>query len=164
MIKEAPMDDSRFAAAMEKLSEDDKSRRQADFTLNDLQGKPWTLKALKGKVVLVNFWATWRPPCRKEIPDLDLLYNHFKDKGLVVLGISDEEASKVAPFVSSHSMSYPILLDPGRIVNKQFAVNGIPRTLIYNRKGKLAAEAIDMRTQKQLRALLAKAGIEEETL
>jgi len=160
----ASLDDPRFAAAMKRLVDDDKVREKADFTLNDLQGKPWTLKALRGKVVLVNFWATWCPPCRKEIPDLELLYNRFKDKGFVVLGITDEDASKVTPFVANHPMSYPVLLDPGRTVNKQFSVQGIPRTVIYNRSGKLAAQAIDMRTQKQFLALLSKAGLDEASL
>ena len=155
----AALNDPQFAEAMKKLKEDDKTREKADFTLNDLNGNAWTLKSLRGKVVLVNFWATWCPPCRKEIPDLELLYNRFKDKGLVVLGISDEAASKVTAFVGSHTMTYPVLLDPGRKVNKQLEVEGIPRTLLYNRNGRLAAEAIDMRTQRQLLALLAKAGM-----
>ena len=148
-----------FAAAMSQLEADDKRRDAADFTLTDLQGKPWTLKALRGKVVLVNFWATWCPPCRKEIPDLEALYNRFKDKGLVILAISDEDADKVKPFVAKNAMTYPVLLDTGRKVNQLFGVESIPRTVIYDRKGKLAAEAIDMRTQKQFIALLARAGL-----
>ena len=68
-------------------------------------------------------------------------------------------AVAVQPFVAEHKLSYPILLDPGRKVNELFVVNGIPRSLIYDRNGKLAAEAIDMRTQKQLLALLARAGL-----
>jgi peroxiredoxin len=154
-----------FAAAMSKLEADDRRRQKADFTLTDLQGKAWTLKALRGKVVLVNFWATWCPPCRKELPDLQALYTRFKARGLVVLGISDEDAAKVQPFVAQHDMTYPVLLDPGRKVNKLFEVQGIPRTFIYDRSGKLAAQAIDMRTQKQFLELLGHAGLRgEETL
>jgi peroxiredoxin len=155
----ASLDDPQFTAAMYKLETDDRQRQQADFTLTDLDGKPWTLKSLHGKVVLVNFWATWCPPCRKELPDLETLYNRFKDRGFVILGISDEEAGKVQPFVAKQKLTYPILLDPGRKVNEQFQVMGIPRTFIYDRNGKLAAQAIDMRTQRQLLALLARAGL-----
>jgi len=107
----------------------------------------------------VNFWATWCPPCRKEIPDLELLYTRFKEKGFVVLGITDEKPAVVTPFVTKNAMSYPILLDSNRTVNQLFSVQGIPRTVIYGRNGKIAAEAIDMRTQKQLLQLLAKAGL-----
>ncbi len=155
----ANLRDPKFAAALKQLAAEDAERDKADFTLKDLEGHDWTLKALKGKVVVVNFWATWCPPCRKELPDLQELSVKFKDKGLVVLGITDEEISKVQPFVSKQGMTYPILLDAGRKVNKQFNVLGIPRTVIYDRNGHLAAEAIDMRTRPQLLALLAKAGI-----
>ncbi len=155
----ASLDTPQFAAAMAKLKADDQRRQAADFTLTDLQGKPWTLKSLRGKVVLVNFWATWCPPCRKELPDLETLYNRFKNRGFIVLGITDEKVSTVQPFVAKQGMTYPILLDPGRKVNTLFEVQGIPRSVIYDRNGKLAAEAIDMRTQSQLLALLARAGL-----
>src|SRR5437764_40804 len=83
--------DPQYSLAMAKLEGDDEARSQLDFTLSDMQGKSWTLKSLTGKVVLVNFWATWCPPCRKEIPDLDDLYRRFKGQGLVILAISDED-------------------------------------------------------------------------
>ncbi len=153
------LDSPQLTAALAKLETDDRRREAADFTLKDVSGTPWTLKALRGKVVLVNFWATWCPPCRKEIPDLEILYNRFKDQGFIVLGISDEDSSKVAPFVTKQGMTYPVLLDPGRKVNTLFGVEGIPRTLIYDRDGKLAAEAIDMRTQQQFLNLLTHAGL-----
>ena len=110
-------------------------------------------------MVLVNFWATWCPPCRKEIPDLEALYSLFQKQGFVVLGISDEEAGKVAPFVREHDIKYPILLDTGRRVNELFGVEGIPKSFVYDRDGKLVATAIDMRTQQQFLAMLAKAGL-----
>src|SRR5438132_7747518 len=82
---QAALDNPQYTAAMAKLEADDQARQKADFTLSDLQGKSWTLRELRGKVVLVNFWATWCPPCRKEMPDLDTLYKKFKDQGLVIL-------------------------------------------------------------------------------
>jgi peroxiredoxin len=154
------LDSPQYKAAMAKLEADDQKRQSADFTLTDLQGKTWTLKDMKGKVVLVNFWATWCPPCRKEIPDLDSLYASFHKQGFVVLGISDEEAGKVAPFVKEHNVSYPILLDAGRRVNELFAVQGIPKSFLYDRQGKIVATAIDMRTRQQFLEMLAKAGLQ----
>jgi peroxiredoxin len=145
---------------MSELEADDHKRQQADFTLTDLEGKPWSLKSLQGKVVLVNFWATWCPPCRKEMPDLESLNKQFQKQGLVILAISNEDASKVKTFIAEQGISYAVLLDPGRKVNTLFHVMGIPKTFIYDRSGKLAAESIDMRTPKQLLGLLAQAGLE----
>src|ERR1039458_6789694 len=84
---QASLDVPQFKAAMAKLEADDQGRQAADFTLTDLQGKTWSLRELKGKVVLVNFWATWCPPCRKEMPDLNALYQRFRDQGFVILAI-----------------------------------------------------------------------------
>jgi peroxiredoxin len=110
--------------------------------------------------VLVNFWATWCPPCRKEMPDLETLYERFESKGFVVLGISDEEAATIEPFIRERKVSFPVLLDPGRKVNDAFVVEGIPKSFVYDRQGKLVAQSIDMRTQKQFLEMLEKAGLE----
>ena len=110
-------------------------------------------------MVLVNFWATWCPPCRKEMPDLNTLYQRFKDQGFVILAISDEEVGKVKPFIAERNIGYPILLDPGRKVNDLFQVEGIPKSFVYDREGKLVAQSIDMRTQKQFLEMLGQAGL-----
>ena len=157
---QAAVDDPQFAAAMAKIDADEKHRQTVDFTLADLQGTKWGLRDLRGKVVLVNFWATWCPPCRKEMPDLEALYGQFKGNGLVVLAISDEDEGKVKPFIEEHKYSYPILLDAGRKVNGLFRVEGIPKSFVYDRNGKLVAQAMDMRTRKQFLEMLALAGIE----
>jgi peroxiredoxin len=156
---QASLDNPQFAAAIAKLEADDKQRERADFTLTDLQGKTWTLQALRGKVVLVNFWATWCQPCRKEMPDLDALYKRFKSQGFVVLGISDEDAPKVKQLLAERSVTYPILLDPGRKVNEQFRIEGIPKSFVYDRNGKMVSQAIDMRTQGQFLWMLVQAGL-----
>jgi len=156
---QASLDDPQFAAALARIDADNETRRNLNFTLTDLQGKSWTLQALRGKVVLVNFWATWCQPCRREMPDLDALYQRFKDQGLVVLAISDEEAGKINELLAEKKVSYPILLDPGSRVYKLFRLDGIPKSFIYDRDGQLVSQAIDMRTQKQFLELLARAGV-----
>jgi peroxiredoxin len=153
------LDEPLFRSALSKLDADDRRRQNLDFTLKDLAGKTWTLRSLKGKVVLVNFWATWCPPCRKEMPDLDAIYKQMSSKSLVILAISDEEKDKVAPFIAEGKFSYPILLDPDRRVNDLFIVRGIPKSFIYDRSGRLAAESIDMRTRKQFLEMLSRAGL-----
>ena len=154
------LDVPQFKEAMAKLEADDQLRQKADFTLTDLQGKTWTLGALRGKVVLVNFWATWCPPCRKEMPDLEALYTRFKDQGFVILAISNEEADKVQPFIAERKITYPVMLDPGAKVKELFQVEGIPKSFVYDREGKLVAESIDMRTQGQFLQMLAQAGMQ----
>jgi len=154
-----PLDAPPFAKALKQLEADDQRRDQFDFTLTSLDGKTWTLKQLKGKVVVVNFWATWCPPCRKEMPDLDAVYSELRAKGLAILAITDEDRATVDAFLAKHKVQYPILLDPGRKVNDLFAVRGIPKTFVYDRSGHLAAEAIDMRTRRQFMELLSRAGL-----
>ena len=156
---EASLDDEQYRAALARLEADDRKREQAEFSLKDLHGKTWTFSELRGKVVLVNFWATWCPPCRKEMPDLEALYEQFAPQGLVILGISDEKAEKVVPFIHERKVTFPVLLDPERKVNGMFVVEGIPKSFVYDRDGKLAAQSIDMRTRGQFLDMLAKAGI-----
>jgi peroxiredoxin len=157
---DASVDDEEFRAAMTGLEAEDRKRAHLEFTLKDPSGKSWTFSDLRGKVVLVNFWATWCPPCRKEMPDLETLYERFESKGFVVLGISDEEAATIEPFIRERKVSFPVLLDPGRKVNDAFVVEGIPKSFVYDRQGKLVAQSIDMRTQKQFLEMLEKAGLE----
>lgn len=155
----AELNDPQYALAMSKLEAADSARQKADFTLTDLQGKSWHLADLRGKVVLVNFWATWCPPCRKEMPDLQALYDKYKEQGLLVLSISDEGTSNVVPFIKERNISYPVLLDPGRKVNQLYQVEGIPKSFVYDREGKLVAQSIDMRTRGQFQEMLAEAGL-----
>ena len=157
---QAASDNPQFAEAMTQLEAADAARQTADFTLTDLQGRSWHLRDLQGKVVLVNFWATWCPPCRKEMPDLQALYDKYKDQGFVVLAISDEEAAKVAPFIAEKKIGYPVLLDPGRKVNELYQVEGIPKSFVYDREGRMVAQSIDMRTRGQFRGMLAQAGLQ----
>jgi len=153
------LDSPAYTAAVAELESVDRQREKADFTLSDLEGKTWTLSALRGKVVLVNFWATWCPPCQKEMPDLEALYKKYKDQGLVVLALTDEENAKVQPFIASRKVTYPILLDTGGAVAKSLQVDGLPKSFVYNREGALVTQSMDMRTGHQFEEMLDQAGL-----
>jgi thiol-disulfide isomerase/thioredoxin len=146
---------ARYEGAAEELN--DPLYAKADFTLKDLHGKKWTLSELRGKIVMVNFWATWCGPYRLEMPYLDYFYTRFQPQGLVVLSLTNEDAFKVASFFAANAQYHPpVLLDQGGKVSQQFHIQGIPRTFLFDRDGKLIAEAIDQRSQQQFLAMLSK--------
>jgi thiol-disulfide isomerase/thioredoxin len=148
--------DPLYAKAVQAVADDEADVQKADFTLKDLHGKKVTLSELRGKIVMVNFWATWCGPCRNEMPDLDRLYTHFQSQGLVVLSITDEDGFKASSAISPMGYHPPDLLDVGGAVHKQFHIEGIPRTFVFNREGKLVAEAIDQSTIRQFLTMLSK--------
>jgi peroxiredoxin len=155
-----PLLAKRLAKAMQRLAANDADLKNADFTLKDLHGKTVTLSELRGKVVLVNFWATWCLPCLLELPDLEDLDARYRAQGLVVLAISNEDASKVSAYVERHGYHLPVLLDSDNKTLLRFHVDGLPRSYVYDRKGRLAAVAINQRSQSQFLQMLAQAGLQ----
>ncbi|HKE27702.1 MAG TPA: TlpA disulfide reductase family protein [Bryobacteraceae bacterium] len=153
------VDDAGYRAALVKAEAQDKKRLNADFKLFDIEGRTWGLRDLNGRVVLVNFWATWCIDCRAEMPDMEAIYKHFAPQGLVILAISDETREKVAPFIMSKRYTFPVLLDPGGDVNKLFNVVGIPQSFLYDRKGKLVAHAVEKQTRSQFLDMFKVAGL-----
>ena len=153
------MSNPQYTQATAALVATEAAIQKVDFTLTDLQGRSWTLSQLRGKVVLVNFWATWCPPCRKEMPDLDALSQRFASQGLIVLSISDENIAKVTSWVLGQNINYPILIDTDRKASQAFHIEGIPQSFVFNREGKLVAQSIDMRTQNQFLQMLAAADV-----
>lgn len=118
-----------------------------DFTLTDISGKKVSLSELKGKVVLLNFWATWCGPCRAEMPGLNKLYQELREKGLVVLAISVDASDKpVKEFMKDKKFSFPVLLDTDKEVSfDDYAVMGLPTTIIIDRKGLIAEKVLGER-------------------
>jgi peroxiredoxin len=102
------------AHAAEDVCNVTRKKANLNFTVKDMDGKDVRLSQYKGKVVLLNFWATWCKPCRVEIPALTALYRDYKDKGFVVLGVSvDSEVAAVKPFARVMKMNYPVLIGAG---------------------------------------------------
>jgi peroxiredoxin len=154
-----PLDDPDYRSALAKLETVDRQRRDADFLLPDTTGQQWSLHQLRGRVVLVNFWTTWCGPCRREMPDLQTLYERFAARGLVVLAITNETPETVAPFLAKTRYTFPVLFDDGSVVNKLFAVQGIPQSFVYDRRGRISAHAIDQQSRNQFLAMLREAGL-----
>ena len=148
-----------YAAALAEVEASDKARKKADFSLADRTGKSWTLAELKDKVVLVNFWSTTSPDYKNELSDLDALATRFRDKGLVVLGISDEAPEVVDAYLRDHPVGYPILIDADRKVSTAYGIDSVPKNLVYDRKGRLVAQSIDRWSASQLLQALGKAGL-----
>jgi len=112
-----------------------------DFTLSSLEGREYTLSAYKGNVVLVDFWATWCPPCRTSIPALISLYDKYHDQGFVVLGISNEDHATLTAFRDEYKVNYPILIDDQKVM-QSYGVQSIPNMYIFNKQGKVAKHQV----------------------
>ena len=108
-----------------------------DFTLKDLAGNPVQLSTLKGKVVLVNFWATWCPPCREEIPSMVKMNQAMQGKPFQLLAISIDEGGKdaVADFFKKGGVTLPALLDTDGAIAKRYGTTGVPETFVIDTKG-----------------------------
>ncbi len=107
-----------------------------DLRLNDLRGKPVSVKDYLGKVTLVNMWATWCPPCKAEMPTLEAFYKKYKDDGFMIVGINDGEAPHVvASFVQDFGLTFPIWLDQQYLSEKAFKTINLPSSFVIDRNG-----------------------------
>lgn len=111
-----------------------------DFTLNDLTGNPVRLSDYKGKVVMLEFWASWCAPCRQSVPELKALHEEYKDRGFVLIAISlDENPRKVREFVEEFEVDYTVVIDD-KDVNAAYGVFSIPTTFLLDREGNVATK------------------------
>jgi peroxiredoxin len=122
------------------------------FTLKDMHGKDVNLASHKGKVILLDFWATWCGPCKLEIPGFVELQNKYKDRGLVVLGLSvDDPVEKLKPFADQFKMNYPVLVGADRddFQSAYGPIWGIPTTFLIGRDGNICKKHTGMATKEQ---------------
>jgi outer membrane lipoprotein-sorting protein/peroxiredoxin len=132
-----------------------------DFTLANLAGKNEGLSGWRGKVVLLDFWATWCAPCRKEMPTIAKLSRRFQGKGLVVVGINvGESAAMASRFANQFKLDFPILLDPKSKVADQYGASAIPTLVIIDRQGNISSHLVGLRGEQDLLGELKKAGVE----
>ena len=131
------------SAAAEETCNANGKAANLNFTLKDINGKDVALSAYKGKVVLLDFWATWCPPCKKEIPGFIELYTSYRSRGFVVLGVSmDDSPSDAKRFAQKIKMNYPVLVGNGRDdVEQAFGpLPGLPTSFMIARDGKICGK------------------------
>ncbi len=126
-----------------------------DFALHDINGKSLQLSSLRGKPVVINFWATWCVPCRDEMPLLNDYANQLKNKVILIAVNNDEDSALVRDYVTSLAIQFPVLLDPGGKINSLFYVQSYPNTFFIDSNGVLRAQHIG-----QMDEALLKRGLE----
>ncbi len=135
-----------------------------DFQLKDVDGAVHKLSDLRGKVVMLNFWATWCPPCRKEIPEFAELQQEYGAQGIQFIGIAldDEGLAKIKPWLANHPVSYPILVPDDKVGPSYGDMTSIPVTFVIDRKGMIRNSFVGWREKPVVEAmfkpLLAEAG------
>jgi len=114
-----------------------------DFELTDIDGKVHRLSDYRGKVLIINFWATWCPPCREEMPSMQRAWNALKPEGLVMLAINvGEDEDAIFQFTGRYPVSFPLLMDSGSMVIGKWPVRGLPTTFVVDPQGRLVFRAI----------------------
>ena len=110
-----------------------------DFTVRTLDGQTLSLKDIKGQIVMVNFWATWCPPCRSEMPDMERLYQERKDDGVQILAVNLQEAPEpVSRFVEQYNLTFPIVMDTSGEMSQLFGVQSLPTSFFIDKEGKIS--------------------------
>ena len=145
-----------LAATKATHNADFKNREVKNFVLKDTAGKTHVLSQYKGKWVIVNYWATWCPPCLEEVPDLVALYDSRKNKDVLVLGVvfDFESAAEVAEYVDDMLMSYPIVLGDDAVMQQIGSAEVLPTTYIYNPQGVLVKTKRGKVTKQHLEGLM----------
>ena len=129
------------------------------FEVTSVDGVKTKLADMKGKIVLIDFWATWCPPCRKGLPETQKSFDKYADKGLAVMAISAEDKATVTPFLKDNSYTFPTYLDGEGKANTAYGITGIPTVAVIDRDGKLVAYMVGLRDPEEILAALKKAGL-----
>ena len=124
-----------------------------DFSLRDTSGNYVSLAALRGKVVIVDFWASWCPPCQAQLPVLEKMHSELRDQGLVVLGLDvGEDSEHVAQFAKQKGYTFTLLLGAEPDITEKYFVDGYPTTFLVDRQGRIAFRTMGGETPDKLQA------------
>ncbi len=134
--------------------------RASDFTLKSLDGAPVHLADLQGKIVLLDFWATWCPPCRRELPTIEALSRKYKDQGVLVYGVNNEDARVAKSFLAQHHPDLATLHDDRGKIQRSYGCYSIPTVMVIDRSGTVVAHFIGERQESELVAALKQAGLQ----
>ena len=135
-------------------------RTAVPFEAIDLDGAPHRLDDLKGKVVLLDFWASWCTPCRLDLPRVEALHRELSDRGLVVLGVTDEPWEKARRFVVERGFTFPTLSDEEGVLFRGYEVRTIPTAVVVGRDGRVSSYLVGLQSRDDLRAAIRGAGLE----
>ncbi len=130
-----------------------------EIKVKSLEGASTTLAAFRGRVVLIDFWATWCPPCRKGLPETQELHNTYGKKRLAVITISDEPKATVTPFLKANKLTFPAYLDQSGATNRAYHIEAIPTVAVIDKSGRLSAFFVGLQDKSTIMAALKKAGL-----
>jgi thiol-disulfide isomerase/thioredoxin len=128
-----------------------------DFKLKDLNGKEVSLSDFKGKKVFLNFWASWCPPCKAEMPDIEKLYSETKDTDLVILAVNvGEGKSDVTSFLNDNKYNFTVLLDSDQNITNQYNIKGIPTSFFIDKEGNIVSSKVGGMSLDEMKSYISK--------
>ncbi len=126
-----------------------------DFALKNPDGKVIKLSDFRGKVVVLNFWGTWCPPCRQELPDFVRVYNNYRNKGMEILGIAvNSKESEVKAMIAEYKITYPVCMGDPKVESLYGGIRAVPTTIIIDRKGNIVSRKIGIIREKEFEEIL----------
>ncbi len=149
------------AVEVEDIEPDDLvGQEAAAFELEDLAGRLHRLEEMRGRVVLLDFWATWCGPCRLDLPRIEALHRELGGRGLVALGVNDEDEETARTYAEEQGHSFPTLTDPAKSLTREFGVRVLPTVVVIDRQGKVVSYLAGAHSEEDLREAVTQAGLE----
>lgn len=132
------------------------SAKAPDFNLKDQYGVVHSLENYKGKVIFLNFWATWCPPCKKEMPDVESIYKEYEEnkKDVVILGVNSEKENEVKKFLKDKGYTFPTLIDENSEVMRKYFIQAFPTSFVIDKEGNVYGYVMGGLTKEQIKQVI----------